>query len=171
MLPIGTEVALFDLGKGIMEIDMNKLALLDEYFKKYTENLNHWIPDGIIPVDLFLLTEFDLLDSFFEEKNPAALTRYFHVVESQDKITLINEHFVVWIIPEKFENTTKTLTLIALNYPESLTLELGFLASGVYNTSRLVLRILEKFLHEIQENEDFIKAIQETDTPPSSEAT
>ncbi|MBS4167391.1 hypothetical protein [Parachlamydia sp. AcF125] len=140
---------------------MKQLAQLDEYFKKYAENLPYWLPDGIIPVDLFLLAKFDLLDSFFEYRNPTALTLYFHVAEFQEKITLVNDHFVVWVIPQKAENTpATTLTLIALNYPEFIQLELGFLSSGVYNTSRLVFRLLEKFLHEIQENEGFLNRLK-----------
>jgi len=135
---------------------MNKLSKLDQYFKKYTSELSRWLPDGVVQVDLALLAEFDLLDTFFEEKVTPALTRYFHVVESFEKITLINDQFVIWIVPEKAE-VPKTLILIALNFADHLDLEIGFMTSGVYNTSRLVLRILEKFLFEIQENEEMLK--------------
>lgn len=137
---------------------MNKLAKLDQQFKKYITELQKWLPDGVIQVDLPLLQEFELLDSGLDEKSTPALTRYFHVVESFEKITLINDQFVIWIVPQKGD-TIKTLTLIALNYPDHLKLELAFLTSEIYNTSRLVLRILEKFLFEIQENEDLIKKI------------
>jgi hypothetical protein len=39
-------------------------------------------------------------------------------------------------------------------------LELCFITSGVYNTSRLVLRVLEKFLVEIEENEKLLKTLE-----------
>ncbi|PJD96446.1 MAG: hypothetical protein CK425_05600 [Parachlamydia sp.] len=143
---------------------MNKLTKLDQYFKKYMKELNHWLPDGVVQVDLALLAEFELLDSFFDEKSTPALTRYFHVVESFEKITLINDQFVIWIVPEKAE-IPRTLILIALNYPDHLDLEIAFMTKGVYNTSRLVLRILEKFLFEIQENEELLKRMG-SEKPP-----
>jgi hypothetical protein len=49
------------------------------------------------------------------------------------------------------------LVLIALNQKGIPRLELAFLTTDVYNTSKLVLRILEKFLHEIQENEESLR--------------
>lgn len=137
---------------------MNKLTKLDQHFNRYMKELTKWLPDGIIKVDLPLLKGFDLLDDNLDERSPPALTRYFQVVESFEKITLINDQFVIWIVPQR-EEALKTLTLITMNHPNFLKLELAFLTSEPYNTSRLVLRVLEKFLFEIQENEEFIKRL------------
>lgn len=119
-----------------------------------------WAPDALIPVDLFLLHDFGLLNYHQKSSDDPLLTRYFQVVETSEKITLVNEDFVVWIVPEKIHGMSITYTLIALNQASSPQLELAFVTSGVYNTSRLVLRILEKFLFEIQENEDTLKKIK-----------
>ena len=113
------------------------------------------MPEGIIDVDLDLLHKMGLLHYHDSVKRDARLTRYFHVLESTDKITLINDLFVVWIVPDKIGHAAVTYTLIALN-PDQPHLELAYSTSGVYNSSKLVLRILEKYLEEIQENEDFI---------------
>jgi hypothetical protein len=120
----------------------------------------NWLPEDIITVDLNLLQKLNLLDYNDPKSEDPSLTRYFHVVESEEKITLINEDFIVWIVPEKLEDVAVTYTLIALNREGSPELELAFVNSGVYNTSKLVLRVLEKLLHETQENEEMIKKMQ-----------
>lgn len=135
---------------------MNHPSLLDACFKKYANNLLDWLPDGIIPVDLDLLHQLNLLHYHNKEHNHPELTRYFHVVDSGDKITLVNDDFVIWIVPDKIDNKAVTYTLIALNQNDKVHLELGFVTSGIYNNSKLVLRILEKYLFEIQTTEDFL---------------
>lgn len=135
---------------------MHNFELLEECYKKYIKNITTWAPESIINVDLTLLQKFGLLNYHSRSKYDPSLTRYFQVVETPEKITLINDEFVVWIVPEKINDVSVTYTLIALNHPDDLHLELAFVTSGIYNTSRLVLRILEKFLYEIQENEDLL---------------
>ncbi len=140
---------------------MYDLKLLEKYYLEYMDNIQDHLPEGIINVDIELLKRFDLLNYNRKDSTDNGLTRYFHVIESNEKITLVNDEFVVWIVPEKIEDEHFTCTLIALNQGDHPHLELCFVTSGVYNTSRLVLRILEKFLHEIQENEAFIKNIKD----------
>ncbi len=129
---------------------------LDDIFNQYMQNLSHSIPDGVVNVDLALLQKFGLLNYQELGESPPSLTRYFHVIESKDKITLYNEQFVIWIVPHSVDNEPTTYTLIALRNEKTIQLEMAFATSGVYNTSKLVLRILEKFLQEIQENEELI---------------
>lgn len=139
---------------------MHNLELLEESYKKFMNEISKWSPESIINVDLRLLHQFNLLNYHQNPSPDPSLTRYFQVVESQEKITLVNDDFVVWIVPEKSEEVAFTYTLIALNRNDRPQLELVFVTSGVYNTSRLVLRVLEKFLFDIQENEDTLKEIR-----------
>ena len=141
---------------------MENLPLLEEYYSKYIKNLGYWLPEGVIEVNIELLKDFGLL-TFYNNKvgNDEMLTRYFQVVESEDKITLVNDTFVIWIVPENVNDVPTTYALIALNVNEQPSLELAFSTSGVYNTSRLVLRVLEKFLIDIQENEELLKNIKQ----------
>ncbi|MFQ5729848.1 MAG: hypothetical protein ACE5GN_05770 [Waddliaceae bacterium] len=139
---------------------MHNLSQLEVCYKKFIEDISNWLPEDIITVDLNLLHQFNLLHYHDPNFNDPSLTRYFHVIESNEKITLYNEEFVVWIVPEKVGDIAVTYTLIALNRPEEPKLEMCFVASGIYNTSRLVLRVLEKFLFEIQENEELIKRLE-----------
>lgn len=128
---------------------------IEDFFKKIILDLPSFLPEGVIDVDIGLLQRFSLLN--LEEKKDPSLTRYFHVLDSADKITLVNDQFVIWIVPDNSGVTPKTFVIIALNKEKELKLELAFKTSDIYNSSKLVLRILEKFLLEIQENEESLK--------------
>lgn len=140
---------------------MNHPSLLDACFKKYAKNLIQWLPDGVISVDIDLLHQLNLLHYHNKDHSDPELTRYFHVADSGDKITLVNEDFVIWIVPDKVDHKPVTYTLIALNKNDSVNLELAFVTSGIYNNSKLVLRVLEKYLYEIQSTEEYILKLKE----------
>ncbi len=133
---------------------MDDLAQIEDCYKKYINNINDWIPEGISDVNLYTLQQLDLLDLTRKSPKESALTRYFHVIETSEKITLINEQFIIWIVPEKREHSAMTYTLIALNHPIQPHLEVAFASTGIYNSSRLVLRVLEKYLQEIEDTEE-----------------
>ena len=141
---------------------MYNLSIIEECYRRYIKSLYYWIPEGIFSVDLTLLKKFDLLHFQRPEIQESSLTRYFHIVESPEKITLINNDFVIWIMPDRIDHIPVTYTLIALNRGDYPKLEVAFIASGVYNTSKLVLQVLEKFLVEIQENEKILDQFQES---------
>lgn len=137
---------------------MHNLGLIEEYYKKITNNLSDFLPEGLQNVDLDFLHMYDLLHYHHkpevEEEN---LTRYFHVLESPEKITLINDEFIIWIIPSEISSPQSTYALIALNNASLPILQTGFVAKGIYNTSHLVLKVLEKLLIEIQDTENLIQ--------------
>ncbi len=141
---------------------MYDLSLLETAFRKYSRNLTKWAPEGIVDINVEELNSLGLMD--YESgklKTDESLTRYFHVVESPEKITLINKEFVVWIVPENEGGVVSTYTLIAINNKENMPeLELVYCTKGVYNTSFLVLRILEKYLQNIQENEETLRSLR-----------
>lgn len=125
------------------------------------EDLPRFTPDGIVDVDLALLHELDLLNAVEEVEEEESLSQSFFVIESTEKLTLFNQKFVVWIVPKVIDQIPTTYTLVALNATEKLHLEMVFSTAGVYNHSNLVLRILEKFLQQIEENEDEIYKFKE----------
>jgi len=145
-------------------MDDKQLTQLEELFNRYIKNINHWLPEGIIDVNLHVLQRFGLLKYHSRDKEDHSLTRYFHVIESPEKITLVNEQFIVWIVPDKIGDVPITYILVALNELEQPKLEIAFSTSGIYNSSRLVLRVLEKFLFDIQENEDAINSLKNAKT-------
>lgn len=127
---------------------------LDNYYTQYMSNIEKWLPDGLIEVDLALLQRLNLLHYPPKEMGDSALTRYFQAVESQGKLTLINEQYVIWIVPNRTTEVATTNTLIALHKNDEIYLQLGFCCKGIYNNSQLVLRLLEKFLIEIHDMEE-----------------
>lgn len=141
---------------------MKNPAKLESFYKKYKRNIGKWLPDGVIEVDLELLHRLDLLHYHSQSIGDSPLTRYFHVVESEEKLTLANDDFIVWIVPDKIEEIPVTYTLIALNRENEIQLELAFTTRGVYNNSHLVLRLLERYLIEIQSTEDLLSKLNQT---------
>lgn len=139
---------------------MNNSSKIEEYYNFYVNNLNYLIPDGIYEVNLDLLKNFDLLHFKYPENRNAMLTGYFQVIESKEKITLFNEEFIVWIIPKRIHDVPTTHTLVAIINEAVPKLELAFITTGVYNSSMIVLKILEKFLIEIKENETLLNQIK-----------
>lgn len=136
---------------------MDNFSDLDKCLARYIKEIKTWSPERLVQLNLETLQRLDLL-TFFQHpgNNDSTFTQYFQVAETADKITLINDDFIIWIVPEIVEMTPITYTFIALNEEGVPRLELTFIAKGVYNSSRLVMRALEKFLIEIQENEDLL---------------
>lgn len=138
---------------------MNNRTHLEAFYKRYIHNLSEWLPDGVIDINLEILHKLHLLN-FHKGLDDSALTRYFQVLESEEKLTLINDDFIVWIVPEKNKKNSVTYTLIALNKEDDIRLELAFATRGVYNHSHLVLRLLEKYLMDIQNTEEQIEKLE-----------
>jgi hypothetical protein len=136
--------------------------VLEKHYQEYAHNLASWVPEGVVEVDLMLLHNLNLLHYYTGTSSDAGLTRYFQVIETFDKITLINEQFVVWIVPDSAHQNPMTYTLIARQTVSGPHLELVFITRGVYNNSKLVLRVLEKFLEEIQENQAILESLTTT---------
>jgi len=134
---------------------------LEEAFLEFSQNLNKHAPDGVITVDLNMLYGLGLLkyDNFSHDTTHEDLIHYFHVLETADKVTLFNQQFVVWILPKTVDNASMTLTFIALLQHEKPHLELVFSTSGVYNTPKFILKVLEHFLTEVTDTEAIISSI------------
>lgn len=133
---------------------------LDTAYTDFINNLHKWAPDGIINVDLFLLNDLGLLrHSELNEGVPEDVTEQFHVIETDEKITLYNEQFAIWIVPKIIDGVATTYTYIALINDSELQLELVFSTSGVYNTPRYILKVLQHFLIEVIDTEAIISSM------------
>jgi hypothetical protein len=142
--------------------DMMTPPELEEAFGEFSNNLPKHAPDGVLVVDLNLLQELGLLqhEKFAHSQSHADLMHYFHVLETADKVTLFNEQFAVWILPQVVHEIPLTLTFVArLQQKAKPNLELVFSTSGVYNTPRFILKILEHFLTEVIDTESLLSQI------------
>lgn len=131
---------------------------LETTFQDFICHLDEKAHDGIIEVDLDLLNSLNLLDIHLLDHHLLfpSYADHFHMIETEEKLTLINQDFVIWILPYLTEKISSTYVLIANNTHDKSNLELVFSASGVYNSSKMVLSILNAFLKEIKENEEMV---------------
>ena len=137
---------------------------IEDAYKSFIGSLPQCAHDGIIPIDLGFLHDSGLLEQNpldEQEDSTDDLTQYFHVIESVDKVTLFNEQFVVWIVPRSELSTPTTYVLIALSQQDKPHLEVVFTTSGVYNTPRYVLKILQHFLTDVLETEETLHSIED----------
>jgi len=134
---------------------------IEQAYQEFMGNLTQWAHDGILSIDLLFLHNQGLLDSLTNnETDSEDLTQYFHVIESVEKVTLFNEHFIVWILPKMEGDQPITYVLIALNQEDKANLEIVFTTHGVYNSPRYVLKVLQHFLIDTLETEETITSIK-----------
>ncbi len=128
---------------------------LETAYQTFTQDLAKWAPDGITPVNLALLQEMGILKEEQQDKvaDEDGLSHYFHVIETDEKVTLYNQEFAIWIAPEIVDGASSTLTYVALLRNEKPKLEAVFSASGVYNAPKYILKVLQHFLKESAETE------------------
>lgn len=135
---------------------MDRVDWLDSYYEKWIEGVKDQSHELLLEVDDALLERMGLTkEGDFKEKQRLE-SRFFRVVQRGDKMILYNDTFVVWIVPAPAEMNA-TYTWIALIDHIAQGFEVGFVAREHYNTSKLVLRLLEQFLKEIEENEQLVK--------------
>lgn len=131
---------------------------LEGCYQKAMSEPNFGLYDGIEEITIDSLHRLGLLNSHNRVKKN--LTHYFQIVESVEKIVLSNEQFVVWIIPKRSEGGPATYVLIGLKQVEGVILEKAFSTTGIYNSSYLVLQVLEQYLNEIQETEEMLSSLK-----------
>lgn len=134
---------------------------IEQAYKDFMGNLPGCAHDGILSIDLGFLYDQGLLNTFATNEDEAEdLTQYFHVIESAEKVTLYNDHFLVWIIPKVEGDQPATYVLIAMNHQEKPHLEIVFTTQGVYNSPRYVLKVLQHFLSDMLETEATITSFE-----------
>ncbi|MEX0962036.1 MAG: hypothetical protein WDZ28_04175 [Simkaniaceae bacterium] len=140
---------------------MNNPVKLDKAYQEFMKDFPQSVPDGIITVDLKLLNNLGLLDceELSEESQKEEFPHHFHVIETDEKVTLFNEIFAIWIVPKLIEDTPTTFVLISYITQDKPKLEIVFSTAGIYNTPKFVLKVLRYFLYEVIDTEEAISSI------------
>jgi hypothetical protein len=138
---------------------MNPIQL-EEAYKNFTTNLSKWAPDGCLHVDLKLLQDLGLLGDWESSSPSESLNQQFHVVETSDKVTLFNKQFVVWITPQLQPDISSTIIMLALIQNLQPHLEVVYVTSGVYNTPKYILKLLQHFMNEVIDTEKILSSIE-----------
>ena len=138
---------------------MNPIQLEEAYID-FTENFQKWSPEDFITVNLQLLQELGLLNTpELESSESDSISQQFHVIETSDKVTLFNKQFAIWIVPQTDSELPSTLIIISLIQNLKPHLEIVYTTSGVYNTPKYILRVLQHFLAEVLDTEAIISSM------------
>ena len=134
---------------------------LESFYEAFMSDINHHLQDGITQVDLSLLKNQGLLNQTDQEENEIReqFPFYFHVIENQEKVTLFNNQFVVWIVPKVIDEVPTTLTIITLVKQDKPQIEIVFSTVGIYNTPKYVLKVLRHYLTEVIDTEEELASI------------
>lgn len=139
---------------------MEEFERLELLYRQALAEMVHLPKEALLEVNLPLLDQLGVTDSDDFTSSLHGVTRTFQVVEGEDKITLYNTKYIIWIVPKLQEGIPATYALVAFNQEEKPLLEMVFFARGVYNSSRLILRVLEKLLVDMEENEEAILGLK-----------
>ncbi|MBI3211246.1 MAG: hypothetical protein HYZ47_00975 [Simkania negevensis] len=136
---------------------------LDQAYSDFITDLPRWIPEGISEVDLSLLEKTGLLhfETFEDKEGIDQLPHYFHVIETSEKVTLFNHQFVIWIVPKLIDEIPTTIVLIGRINGDKPHLEIVFSTKGVYNTPKLILKLLKHYISDVFDTEQAISSMEE----------
>lgn len=149
--------------KGVLVVSIEQL---DAFFQKLSNQTGDLFPDGIVDINVKVLHDLHLLSEDPPTIHEAPPSSLLQAIESSGKITLYNEKFALWIVPQANTFPPTTITFIARRNGETITPEVAFRTQGIHNRSKTILRLIDRFLIEILETESVIARLEEV--PPSS---
>lgn len=131
---------------------------LDTYFQSLEQNTAEFLPDGIMDVTIKTLQTLHLLTE--ENREECGSSQLLQAVESDGRITLFNEQFALWIVPQPGAEPPSTIVYVATHKDGEVKAELGFRTSGVHNKSKTILRLIDRFLADIQETDSMLSEME-----------
>ena len=151
-------------GKG--DFVVVSMEQLDGFFQRLSANTGEFFPDGVVDINVKILHTLGLLSDAPPALLEAPASSLLQAVESDGRITLFNEKFALWIVPQANTPVPTTVTFIARRAGEVFSPEVAFRTQGIHNRSKTILRIIDRFLAEIQETESVIAKLE---SPPPSD--
>lgn len=140
---------------------MASIEELDAFFEYLQTNAAELLPDGLLDVNIKTLHALHLLSDDTPDTEPAPVAHLLQAIESGGKITLFNERFVLWIVPQQEAHPPTTVIYVAQRTEENgIKPELGFRTAGIHNRSKTILRLIDKFLTDIQETDSFLSKLE-----------
>lgn len=132
---------------------MISLFRTEQVFQDLIRNLPHYLHDAIIQIDDYQLRILGLCDKQLNQPpdQDHSFCR-FCVAESGEKLTLINESFISWIVPKWNQLTGETLILVATYQGCDIQLISALVLGGERNSPNAVLKVLERVLIDVWEN-------------------
>jgi hypothetical protein len=139
---------------------------LDTFFDFLSSHISVLLPDGILDINVKTLHSLHLLSDEIPSPGGAPASTLLQAIESGSKITLYNEKFALWIVPQKNSDPASTIVFIARRTDDEIKPEIAFRTAGIHNRSKTILKLIDRFLADIQETETVISKFER---PPPGE--
>ena len=139
---------------------MISIEQLDAFFEHLSTHTSDLLPDGILDINVKTLHALHLLSDTIPANGGSSNT-LLQAIESGGKITLYNEKFALWIVPQKNADPSSTMVYIARRTEDEIKAEIGFRTTGIHNRSKTILKLIDRFLADIQETECVISKLEQ----------
>ena len=147
---------------------MVSIEQLDGFFQKLSAHTGEFFPDGVVDITVRILHNLSLLSEDSPVTNEAPASSLLQAVESEGRVTLYNEKFALWIVPQANSPVPTTITYIARRTEDAISPEVAFRTQGIHNRSKTILRLIDRYLSEIQETESVIAGFESSPPPPKT---
>ena len=133
---------------------------LDAFFDHLQSHTSDLLPDGILDINVKTLHALHLLSDETPSSGAPRASTLLQAVESEEKITLYNEKFALWVAPQKNADPASTIVFIASRKDNEIKPEIAFRTTGIHNRSKTILKLIDRFLADIQETENVISRFE-----------
>ena len=134
---------------------------LDAFFEHLVSHTSDLLPDGIMNINVKTLHALHLLSDDTPLPGSAPASTLLQAIESGGRITLYNEKFALWVVPQKNADPASTIVFIASRTDEEIKPEIAFRTTGIHNRSKTILKLIDRFLADIQETETVISKFEQ----------
>jgi hypothetical protein len=140
---------------------------LDAFFNDLSQHTLDLLPDGILDINVKSLHALHLLsENATAPHGSIPASNLLQAIESGGKITLYNEKFALWIAPQGNADPSSTIVFIARRADDDLKPEIAFRTSGIHNRSKTILKLIDRFILDIQETESVIARLDQDPSIP-----
>jgi hypothetical protein len=132
---------------------------INAFYAYLTQHTPDLIPDGIIDVDVKLLQSLNILNPT-QNIGSGSAKELLQAIDSGGRITLFNDRFVLWIIPQNDVSPPSTTVILARCNENTIKPEVAFRTAGIHNQSKTILQLIDRYLIDIQETEEVLEKFE-----------
>lgn len=140
---------------------MFSIEEINAYYEYLNDHTSDILPDGIIEVDVKTLQNLDILNSH-EPLGSTPAKELLQAIESGGRITLFNERYILWIVPQSENFPPSTTVILARCVKNEIKPEVGFRTCGIHNQSKTILQLIDRYLSDIQETEVLLEQLEKS---------
>jgi hypothetical protein len=138
-------------------LSIDEINAYYDYLEHHTTDL---IPDGVVDVDVKLLQSLNILNPN-QTLGGASAKELLQAIDSGGRITLFNDRYVLWIVPQNAISPPSTLVILARCIDNTIKPEIAFKTAGIHNQSKTILQLIDRYLIDIQETEEILQKFEQ----------